>query len=114
MQIQAKRMPHDGTIGIICPSNIADMMEYTAIISTAKRLGFTIKLGKNVQKNTYGYAASAEERAKDLNDLVADDTVQMILFSGGTSGVEILPLIDYTNICQHPSCLAVTAMALLY
>jgi len=68
----------------------------------AWRNGFKIKLGDNFTKNTYGYAASAEERAADLNAFVADDSVQMILFSGGESAVEILPLIDYENIRRNP------------
>jgi muramoyltetrapeptide carboxypeptidase len=67
-----------------------------------ERLGFKVKMGVNVQKDTYGYAASAEERASDLNALVADDSVQMVLFSGGSSAVEILPLIDYENIRRNP------------
>lgn len=100
--MQAKRLPPNGTIGIFCPSHVADMERYTPIIATAERLGFTIKLGNNFTKNTYGYAASAEERAADLNALVADDSVQMILFSGGESAVEVLPLIDYDNIRRHP------------
>jgi muramoyltetrapeptide carboxypeptidase len=100
--MQAKRLPRDGTIGIFCPSHIADMARYTSIIGTMERLGFKVKLGANVEKATYGYAASAEERADDLNALVADDTVQMILFGGVESAVEILPLIDYDNIRRNP------------
>jgi len=100
--MQAKRMPQNGTMGIFCPSHVADMERYTPIIDAMERLGFKIKLGDNFTKNTYGYAASAEERAADLNDLVADDSVQMILFSGGESAVEILPLINYENIRCNP------------
>ena len=98
----AERLLKNGTIGIFCPSYVADMESYTPIIATAERLGFTVKLGANFQKDTYGYAASAEERATDLNDLVSDNSVQMILFSGGESAVEVLPLIDYENIRCNP------------
>ena len=100
--MQAKRLPPNGTIGIFCPSHVADMSRYSPAVSAIERLGFNIKQGANIQKDTYGYAASAEERAADLNDLVADDSVQMVLFSGGNSAVEILPLIDYENICRNP------------
>jgi len=98
----AKRMPRNGTIGIICPSHVADMERYAPGIAAIERLGFTVKLGDNIVKNTYGYAASAEERADDLNAFVADNSVHMVLFSGGESAVEILPLIDYENIRRHP------------
>jgi len=98
----AKRLPKNGTIGIFCPSHVADMGRYAAIMATAERLGFTVKLGDNFTKDTYGYAASAEERASDLNALVADGAVNMVLFSGGESAVEVLPLIDYENIRRNP------------
>jgi len=103
--MQAKRMPPGGTIGIFCPSHVADMERYNAIIDAARRLGFKIKLGDNITKDTYGYAASAKERAADLNALVADDLVQMILFSGGDGAVEILPFVDYENIRRNPKLL---------
>ena len=100
--MQANRLPNNGTIGIFCPSHVADMGKYANIFAAIKRLGFNVKIGDNFQKDTYGYAASAEERAADLNALIADDGVQMILFSGGDSAVEILPFIDYDNIRRHP------------
>ena len=99
--MQAKRMPNNGTIGIFCPSHVADMNRYARSTAAMERLGFKVKLGANIQKDTYGYAASAEERAADLNALVADNSVQMILFSGGNSAVEILPFIDYENIRRN-------------
>jgi muramoyltetrapeptide carboxypeptidase len=71
----AKRLSKNGTIGIFCPSHVADMERYTPIVEVLERLGFKVKLGANIQKDTYGYAASAEERAADLNAFVADDSV---------------------------------------
>jgi muramoyltetrapeptide carboxypeptidase len=78
------------------------MDHYAPIIAAIERLGFAVKLSENFSKDTHGYAASAEERAADLNSLVADDQVQMILFSGGETAVELLPLIDYENIRRNP------------
>ena len=100
--MQAKRLSKNGTIGIFCPSHVAAMERYAQIIAAIERLGFKVRFGANACKDTYGYAASAEERAADLNALVADESVQMILFSGGESAVEILPLIDYENIRSNP------------
>jgi len=100
--MQAKKLARDGTIGIFCPSHVAEMERYNIYIAAMQRRGFKVKLGANVCKDTYGYAASAEERAADLNALVADDTVQMIFFSGGNGAAEILPWIDYGNIRRHP------------
>jgi len=104
--MQAKRLPPNGTIGLFCPSHAANMERYNPMITKMERLGFAVKLGDNFTKDTYGYAASAEERAADLNALVADESVHMILFSGGESAVEILPFIDYENIRRHPKLLS--------
>ncbi len=104
--MQANRLPSNGSIGIFCPSHVASLDHYAPGISTMERLGFTVKLSPNFLKDTCGYAGSAEERAADLNALVADDSVQMILFGGGESAVEILPLIDYDNIRLHPKLLS--------
>lgn len=100
--MQAKRIANGGTIGIFCPSHVADMERYDLQISSMIRYGFKVKLGDNFTKDTYGYAASSEERADDLNRLVSDEDVGIILFNGGESAVEVLPFIDYENIKKHP------------
>jgi muramoyltetrapeptide carboxypeptidase len=84
------------------PSQVPAPDKYAVNIAAMERLGFKVKLGANFYKDTYGYTASAEERAADLNALVADDEVEMVLFSGGEGAAEILPLIDYENIRRHP------------
>jgi len=100
--MHAKRLKQGGTIGIICPSHIFDIKNYSQAIDTLEKLGFKLKFGANIAEATYGYAASANERADDLNTMVSDDSVEMILFGGGEGAVEILPLIDYDNIKEHP------------
>jgi muramoyltetrapeptide carboxypeptidase len=84
------------------PSAVPEREKYVANIAVLERLGFRVKLSANFYKDTYGYTASAEERADDLNALVADDNVGMVLFSGGEGAAEILPLIDYESIRRHP------------
>lgn len=98
----ADKLSQSGTIGIFCPSHVAEEARYGRIKAAVERLGYKVKFGANITKSTYGYAASAEERADDLNQLVSDGDVRMILFSGGESAVEILPYIDYDNIRENP------------
>ena len=98
----AEKLSIGSTIGIICPSHIAGEDDYRQIAATLEGLGFRVKLGRNIYKDTDGYLASAQERADDLNDMVADDEVKMILFGGGNGAGELLPLIDYENIHRHP------------
>lgn len=100
--MQAKRLSKDAAIGIICPCHVAERQHYAKIFAAIQRMGFRVKAGAHIYQDTVGYAASAEERAADLNAMVADDEVGLVLFGGGEGGAEILPLIDYENICRHP------------
>jgi len=98
----ANRLRPGDTIGLIAPSHVAREADYQQIVKAVETLGFRAKLGANIFKDTHGYLASEQERADDLNGMVADDTVKMIHFSGGWGASEILPLIDYENIAHHP------------
>jgi muramoyltetrapeptide carboxypeptidase len=98
----APRLKKGDTIGVICPSHVAEPARYERNFFVLNKLGFKVKIGENFYKDTDGYTASARERADDLNALVADGEVKMILFSGGDGASEILPLIDYENIRRYP------------
>ena len=64
--------------------------------------GFRVKFGANTFSLTDGYAASAAERAEDFDAMIADPEVRMILFPGGEISNELLPLINYDAIAEHP------------
>lgn len=85
----APKLKVGDTIGIFCASHIYTDQWYAQALWTLERLGFKVKVGKNARLDTYGYAASAEERAADINALVADDEVKMLLFGGGGGAAEI-------------------------
>ena len=46
----ANRIGRGGTIGIFCPSHVADMERYAPGIAAIERLGFKVKLGANMLK----------------------------------------------------------------
>jgi muramoyltetrapeptide carboxypeptidase len=94
------------TIGIPCLSHVAEPVQYKSIIDTITRLGFKVKMGEHAYSDTYGYAASAEERGADFNALIDDHDVKMILFGGGESAVEVLPFIDYELIKHNPKIIS--------
>ena len=52
-------------IGVISPSHIAGETDYRKIVKTIESMGFRVKLGSNIFKDTYGYLASEQERADD-------------------------------------------------
>jgi muramoyltetrapeptide carboxypeptidase len=98
----ANKLKMGDTIGIVCPSHIAAMDKYERNISILESLGFRVKCGENIYKNTYGYLASEQERADDFNKMVWDDQVKMVLFGGGEGGNELLPYLDYSAISKNP------------
>jgi len=100
--MKAKRLSQGDTIGIFCPSHVAIPERYASQVAGIERMGFKVKFGANVYKDTWGYAASAVERAADFNALIADNRVDAILFNGGNGAAEILPYIDYENIRRYP------------
>jgi len=89
-------------IGIVCPSHIASRERHHQSISVLESLGYEVKLGDNVYKDTYGYLASEHERADDFDNMILDDSVDMILFGGGEGGNELLPYLNYKNMIKHP------------
>ncbi len=98
----AQKLNIGDTIGIICPCHVLEQARYKPFLDTLKRLGFRVKTGRNVEKSTYGYLATEQERADDLNEMVLDEEVKMILFGGGEGANELLPYIDFENIKAHP------------
>lgn len=93
--------PND-TIGMIAPSQRATKLSYEFIIRAIRRRGFQVKTANNLFKSTHGYLATEKERADDFNEMILDDDVKMIFFSGGNGASEILPYINYDNIIKHP------------
>lgn len=90
------------TIGIISPCNGMREEKVAPAADAIRAEGFAVKFGKNTFSMTDGYAASAAERAEDFDEMIADPEVKMILFPGGEISNEILPLIDYDAIREHP------------
>lgn len=97
-----KKLCKDDVIGIVCPSHIASKERHIQNAAVIESLGFKVRFGANVYKNTYGYLASEQERADDFNKMVYDDEIKMVLFGGGEGGNELLPYLDYESIKKHP------------
>jgi len=66
-------------------------------------LGFDVRVGKNAAKQ-FGYMSGrAEERAADLMEMFLSDEVRAIFCTGGgRTASQLLPLLDYDQIRQHP------------
>ena len=97
-----QRLHYGDVIGVASPSHIASHEGYESIFSAITRMGFRTKAADNLYSADWGYAASAEARAADLNQLILDPEVKMIFFGGGEGADDVLPLIDYEAARANP------------
>lgn len=75
--------------------------------SNLEKLGYKILLSKNIFNNERGRSATAQKRAKEINDMFESKNIDMILCaSGGDFLVEILPYIDFDIITNNPKLIA--------
>lgn len=105
--IKPRALKKGDTIGIIAPASPPSSPEkITKGAEYLERLGYRVKLGKNVQK-VYGYLAGTDqERADDVNAMFADNDVKAIIaVRGGYGTPRILPLLDYSLIKKNPKIL---------
>ena len=89
-------------IGVASPSHIATPEGYASVFEAIERMGFQVRAADNLYSAEWGYAASAEARAADINQLIHDPAVKMIFFGGGEGADDLLPLIDYEAARSNP------------
>lgn len=94
------------TIGLIAPATAVDRNALEWAVSNTEKLGFRVKLGRNVYKS-FGYLAGTDqERADDVNSMFADDSVDAIwCLKGGWGCARILDLLDYDLIRRNPKAI---------
>lgn len=102
MIIKPYQLVEGDTIGILSPSFVLKQEVIQPSLENLKEKGFKVKIAKNAFKDTFGYAATPEERAEDFNNMVSDNEVKMLLFGGGEVCNEILPLLDFSLINRNP------------
>jgi len=100
--MKAPCLSHGGVIGLCSPSSVPERETTERRIAEMKAMGFRVQEAENFYSATYGYLASPEERAADFNQLIRENEVGLILFSGGEGSNELLPLIDYEAIRRTP------------
>ena len=102
MNMTPERLHPGDVIGVASPSHIAAQEGYASIFDAIERMGFRARPADNLFSAEWGYAASAEARAADLNQLIRDPEVKMIFFGGGEGADDVLPLIDYEAAARSP------------
>lgn len=94
------------TIGVVAPSNVAEPKDIEYIEKSKKLfedLGYKVKIGKNVYKNTLGYGATVKEKVEDIHSMFLDKEVKAIFcVKGGEDSNSTFEYMDYELIKNNP------------
>lgn len=99
-----KALPPGGTVGIVAPASpyntYSDVLRG---IAWWEAKGYHVKLAENTLQRTNWTAGSPQQRASDLMTMFADTDVHVIqCLRGGCGSAEIIPLLDFQVIADHP------------
>ena len=90
-------------IGITCPSGHISLEECKPAISKMKEWGFEIRIGTTIGLMDFTFAGTDEERAKDLQQMLDDDSIKAIMLGrGGYGAVRIIDKIDFSQFEKNP------------
>ena len=93
-------------IGITAPAFYIKDNDFNQTIMLLRMLGFKVKVTKSCTSQDKYFAGNDRQRAKDLNDLFEDDSVDAIMcLRGGYGCARILEYLDYDMIAEHPKLL---------
>lgn len=101
--IKPKKLQQGSTISIIAPAGNVDKNKLKFGIEYLKKLGYKIKLGKNLFNQNKYLAGTDEERAFDINQAFADsETDAIICARGGYGAIRLIDKLDFTTIKDNP------------
>lgn len=106
--VKPKKLNKGDIIGIISPASSPDeSVRIEQGVRYLEKLGYKVKVGKNVGK-THGYlAGSDDERLEDFHSMFKDKDVKAIFcVRGGYGAFRLLDKIDYKLIKQNPKIFA--------
>lgn len=104
--IKPPRLQVGDTVGLIAPAGLFELKYIEVVQQYLTKLGLKTKLGKHIL-DRYGYLAGKDaDRARDVNDMFADESVKAILaIRGGWGCNRILPLLNYPLMRSHAKIL---------
>lgn len=102
--VKPPRLKNGDVIGIISPaSSPSDQVRLENGIRYLEKLGYRIKVGKNVGKSNGYLAGTDQERADDITTMFKDKNVKAIFcLRGGYGASRILDKFDYKVVKNNP------------
>lgn len=99
-----KKLSKGDVVGLISPSGAVFNNEPTDIaIEALENFGLRVKASKYL-RGRYGHLAGTDEqRASEINEMFADDTISgIVCLRGGSGAARILNLLNYSTIKSNP------------
>jgi muramoyltetrapeptide carboxypeptidase len=91
------------TIGITCPSGYISLEECVPAINKMQEWGFNIRVGNTVGLKNFSLAGTDEERAKEMQEMLDDNSIKAIMLGrGGYGAIRIIDKIHFTNFIKKP------------
>ena len=107
------------TIGIIALSGACEQEKVELAQANIEKLGYKIKLSKNVYDKNMYLAGSDDDKLANLYDFFEDDNIKLILNArGGFGAIHLINKINYEIVRQNPKPFCgfsdVTALLLMF
>ncbi|MBZ0184343.1 MAG: LD-carboxypeptidase [Melioribacteraceae bacterium] len=104
--IKPPRLKAGDTVGLVSPAGFLSEKSLNESIENMEKLGFKVKVGKNVLERNGYLAGTDQQRADDINEMFRDESVNAIVCTRGGYGVaRMLHLLDYDAIKNNPKIL---------
>ncbi len=106
MTITPRLLTPGSTIALFSPSSPGPMIfprRYRRGIDALRAMGYSIVEGASCRGRDGYRSASPQERAREFETFIADDSIAAILATiGGLNTIEMLPYLDYDLIARYP------------
>lgn len=91
-------------IGIVCPAGYMRREKIAACVSTLRKWGYHVHIGKTVGGSSKNYfSGSDEERLTDLQNMLDDKSIRAVICGrGGYGTTRILDDINFDKFIKHP------------
>lgn len=90
-------------VGITCPAGFITDKEIQSAVQQIQNWGFNIRIGDTVNKRDFTFGGTDEERAKDFQQMLDDDSIKAIMCArGGYGSIRIIDKLDFKKFTAHP------------
>jgi len=98
-----KYLKYGDVIGITCPAGDITDKEIQSAVQQMQNWGFKIRIGDTVGKKDFIFGGTDEERAKDFQQMLDDDSINAIMCArGGYGAVRIIDKLDFSKFAINP------------